>query len=156
MALDILSSAVTAGATFPARYTCEGADISPPLEWRGVPSEAQSLAIIFDDPDAPRGVWCHWVLYDIPADRDGLSEGFAAKTRDPQRDGTQGRNDFGVLGYGGPCPPVGSEHRYYFRLFALDEKLDLPPGANRQQLMERMEGHIVARAELMSRYARQP
>jgi hypothetical protein len=120
-----------------------------------VPERVESLVLICDDPDAPRGVWSHWVLYDIPADRDGLPKDFASAER-TDSDGVQGRNDFGDLGYGGPCPPAGSEHRYYFRLYALDSALGLPSGANRHQVLEALEEHVVDRTELIGRYARQP
>lgn len=156
MAFEINCEAIEAGEEIPTKYTCDGADISPPLSWIDVPGEAKSLALIFDDPDSPNGIWSHWVLYDLPVDRESLSEGFGSAERKPERDGVQGRNDFGKIGYGGPCPSGATEHRYYFRLYALDEALELPPGANRQQLLDRMQGHVVANTEWMGRYTRRP
>jgi Raf kinase inhibitor-like YbhB/YbcL family protein len=153
MTVKLKSPAFDAGGTIPTQYTCEDENISPPLEWHSLPGRVESLVLICDDPDAPRGVWSHWVLYDIPADRDGLPQDFASAER-TDKDGVQGRNDFGDLGYGGPCPPQGSEHRYYFRLYALDSKLGLPPGANRHQVLEQLEEHVVDRTELIGRYAR--
>jgi Raf kinase inhibitor-like YbhB/YbcL family protein len=154
MSLELTSAAFDSGGRIPARYTCEGEDVSPPLAWRGVPREAQSLVLICDDPDSRNGPWSHWVLYDVPADKDGLEGDVPPDARLPWG-GAQGRNDFGNSGYGGPCPsPPGATHHYYFRLYALDASLDLPPGATRQQILERIEGHILARTELMGLFAR--
>lgn len=151
--MEITSSAFASGETIPTRYTCEGVDVSPPLQWTGVPDEAESLTLICDDPDAPGGTWSHWVLYDLPADTNQLEEGVPSGG-EPDVGGTQGRNDFGDVQYGGPCPPPGPAHRYYFRLYALDEKLRLPPGATRQKVLDRLQDHSVAEAELMGRYGR--
>jgi Raf kinase inhibitor-like YbhB/YbcL family protein len=154
MSLELTSAAFEAGGRIPARYTCEGEDVSPPLAWRGVPREARSLVLICDDPDSSNGPWSHWVLYDIPADKDGLEENVSTGVR-LSWGGVQGRNDFGNSGYGGPCPsPPGATHHYYFRLYALDETLGLPPGATRQQVLERIEAHILGRTELMGLFAR--
>lgn len=128
------------------QYTCDGEDVSPPLQWSGVPPEAARLALIVDDPDAPAGTWVHWVLFDMPADLRELPEGGEA--------GVQGQTSFGQVGYGGPCPPGGSEHRYFFRLYALDQALGLPEGASRAEVDAAMEGHILAQAELMGLYGR--
>lgn len=153
MALEISSPAFAASQLIPSKYTCDGANISPPLLWRGVPERTQSFALVMDDPDAPSG-FVHWVLYNIPASVDSLPE--AVPKRDALEDGSlQGRNSANSIGYRGPCPPSGT-HRYYFRLYALDVKLlRLSAGATKQQLLTAMQGHILAQAELMAPYARQ-
>lgn len=151
--MKLTSNAFSSGEAIPARYTCDDQNVSPPLDWVGVPNEAQSLVLICDDPDARAGIWSHWVLYDIPADSNGLPEGVPADER-PSAGGAHGRNDFGNLGYGGPCPPPGPAHTYYFRLYALDEQLNLPSGATRAQVLDRIQDHIVDRTELIGRYAR--
>jgi Raf kinase inhibitor-like YbhB/YbcL family protein len=153
MPIELTSNAFDAGETIPVRYTCDGDDISPPLHWRTIPDEAQSLVLICDDPDSSNGPWAHWVLYDIPPELVELPEGVPRGGR-LSWGGTQGRNTSGDVGYGGPCPPRGPAHHYYFRLYALDEPLDLPPGATRQQVIDRMQGHILDRTELMGLYAR--
>jgi Raf kinase inhibitor-like YbhB/YbcL family protein len=153
MTMQVTSSAFQAGQTIPAKYTCEGADISPPLEWSGVPASAKSLALICDDPDAPVGTWLHWVLYDLPVTATELAEkvppseslSFGAK---------QGINDFKRVGYGGPCPPPGKPHRYCFKLYALDVDLGLKPRATKQELLRAMDGHVLAEAQLMGTYQR--
>jgi hypothetical protein len=153
MAFELTSTAFESEETIPDRYTCEGTDVSPSLEWSGAPENTQGFALICEDPDAPGGTFTHWLLYNIPADRDGLPEGVDT---DPTLSwgAAQGRNDFGNVGYGGPCPPMGSTHRYYFRLYALDQTLDLPPGLSRAQLLDEVEKHAAARTGLMGRYGR--
>jgi hypothetical protein len=153
MAFQLTSTAFESEETIPDRYTCEGADVSPPLSWSDPPEGTKSFALVFEDPDAPGGTFTHWLLYGIPGSRDGLPEGVET---DPTLSwgGKQGRNDFGNVGYGGPCPPMGSEHRYFFRLYALDRELDLPQGASRDQLLDRAEEHAIARTGLMGRYGR--
>lgn len=136
----------------PEKYTCDGADVSPPLKWTGLPEKAASLALICDDPDAPVGTWVHWVYYDIPTDIDILPEDIGPSER-PEKGGTQGRSSFGAIGYGGPCPPGGT-HRYFFKLYALDTVLGLKPGASKQDLLKAMEGHVLEKTELMGRYGR--
>ncbi len=152
MALTLKSAAFAPGAAIPAKYTCDGADLSPPLSWSGAPADAKSFALISDDPDAPAGTWVHWVLWNIPAAATSLAEGIE---KAPQlSDGTrQGVSDFRRPGYGGPCPPSGT-HRYFFRLFALDAMLELPANATRPQLEAAMRGHILAAAELMGTFSR--
>jgi Raf kinase inhibitor-like YbhB/YbcL family protein len=152
MAWSVTSPAFSGGQPIPSRYTCEGADVSPPLAWGEPPAGTASLALISDDPDAPGTTWVHWVAYNLPASSRQLPEGFPP---DPQRpDGTrQGRTDFGRTGYGGPCPPSGT-HRYFFTLYALDTVLGLPPGATKAQLEAAMQGHVLARAQLMGTYKR--
>lgn len=154
MALELTSTAFNSGQTIPAPHTCEGVNISPPLAWRGVPEEAQSLVLICDDPDAPRGTFTHWVLYDMPARLRQLPEGICTEDR-PAIGGTHGRNDFGHNQYEGPCPPRGDPaHHYYFRLYALEETLDLPPGASRAQVLDRIQGHVLDQTELIGLFAR--
>ena len=153
MAISLTSSAFSAGGMIPKKFTCEGADASPALAWSGAPATAQSFALIVDDPDAPAGVWVHWVLYDLPGNSKELAEGVAKQEQLP--DGArQGRNDFAKIGYGGPCPPPGTPHRYYFKLYALDKKLDLKAGVLKAEVEAAMKGHVVAQGELMGRYGR--
>lgn len=140
--LQVTSIAFKADDSIPAKYTCEGADINPPLGIGGIPPNTRSLVLIVDDPDAPRGTWLHWLVWNIPV-------GPLIKEGDVP--GIEGMNDFGRTNYGGPCPPSGS-HRYFFRLFALDNLLDLARGSSRSQLEQAMKGHIVAYGELMGRY----
>jgi len=137
----------------PAKYTCSGANLSPQLAWSAPPPRTASLALIVTDPDAPRGTWVHWVLYNLPAGTRAIPEGLPALGQLP--DGAlQGRNDFGEIGYGGPCPPPGSPHHYVFTLYALDAKLNLPVGATRAQVEAAMQGNILARGELIGLYQR--
>ena len=152
MEMKLESSAFEEGQAIPKQYTCDGVNVSPPLEWRGVPKNAKTLAIICDDPDAPAGTWVHWVLYNLPAGDMGLIEN-APGTEKLTGGGLQGKNDFGKSGYGGPCPPSGT-HRYFFKLYALDAELDLKPGAMKSDLLKAMEGHVVAQGQLMGTYRR--
>ncbi len=154
MAFELRSSAFSAGEAIPDRYTCAGADVSPPLEWANAPEETREFALVCEDPDAPGGTFTHWVLYSIPADRNQLPEDVPAESELPWG-GVQGRNDFGNFGYGGPCPPIGEEHRYFFRLYALDRELDIPPGASRNQLLREIEDQALARAGLQGTFTRQ-
>ena len=153
MALAVSSLAFQEGSKIPARYTCEGQDVSPALTWEEPPAEAQSFALIMDDPDAPGGVFTHWVLFNLPADSRGLSE--AVPTQPQLPDGSlQGKNDFGRIGYGGPCPPPGRPHRYQFTLYALDQTLDLKADASKKQVIDAMRGHILAQGRLTGTYQR--
>ena len=151
--MNITSTAFSAEGAIPKKYTCDGQDVSPPLTWSGAPSSAQSLALIADDPDAPAGTWVHWVLYDLPANTRELAENVPKQEQLPNG-ARQGRNDFRKIGYGGPCPPPGKPHRYYFKLYALDKKLDLKPGATKADVERAMQGHILAQGELIGRYGR--
>lgn len=154
MAFELTSTAFKAGDTIPAKHSCEGADVSPPLAWTDPPPGTKSLALVCDDPDAPVGTWVHWVLHGLPATARSLAEGVPPKaTLD---DGSaQGTNDFKRKGYGGPCPPRGHGfHRYFFRLYALDAKPEPGPGATKQALLEAMEGHVLGQVELVGRYRR--
>jgi Raf kinase inhibitor-like YbhB/YbcL family protein len=150
--MRLFSPAFSEGETIPAKYTCDGENMSPALEWADVPEGTRTFALILDDPDAPSGLFLHWLIWNIPGTEKGMADGVG------EEDGTasgglQGRNGFGKLGYGGPCPPGGT-HRYYFHLFALDTDLDAPPGSTRERIERAMQGHVLATAELMGRYTR--
>lgn len=150
--MEIKSPAFKEGELIPSKYTCDGPDISPPLEWSDAPAGTRSFALISDDPDAPVGTWVHWVIFNIPANVNRLDEDIPKK--DVLSNGArQGRNDFGRFGYGGPCPPGGT-HRYYFKLYALDKELDLKAGSTKRDLLKAMEGHVLAEAYLMGKYKR--
>jgi len=136
----------------PSKFTCDGKDISPPLSWSNLPNGSKSIVLIFDDPDAPVGTWVHWVIYNIPPDSNNLEEN-VPKDRELKNGAKQGRNDFGKIGYGGPCPPEGT-HRYYFKLYAIDTILDLKTGTNKEKLENAMKGHIIAKAQLIGKYKR--
>lgn len=152
MAMHLSSKAFKGGYAIPKEYTCDGDDISPPLEWTSVPDDAMTLALIADDPDAPNGTWVHWVLYNLPAHILEIPANLPPK--DQLENGTiQGINDFKNIGYGGPCPPGGT-HRYVFKLYALDKELDLAAGATTRQLLQAMEGHILDRAQFMGTYSK--
>ncbi len=153
MTFAISSSAFSAGEAIPKKFTCDGPDVSPKLAWSDPPAKPQSFALIMDDPDAPGGTWVHWVLYDLPADTKELAEA-VAKQEQLANGARQGRNDFGKVGYGGPCPPPGKPHRYFFKLYALDAKLNLKAGASKADVERAMKSHILAQAELMGRYSR--
>jgi len=144
--MKITSSAFHEGANIPSKFTCDGSDTSPPLQIAGVPSAAKSLVLIVDDPDAPGGLFTHWLVWNIPPQTGSIAEGSA-----PQ--GVQGANDFGKSGYRGPCPPPGT-HRYSFKIFALDRELELHSGAKRSQVDAAMKGHVIAQGELVGRYAK--
>jgi len=152
MDIKVTSTAFEEGGMIPAQYTADGADVSPPLAWSGIPEGTQSLALICDDPDAPMGTWVHWVLYNLPATMTGLPENVSADA-ELAGGGLHGVNDFRRYGYGGPAPPSGT-HRYYFKLYALDMMLDVQPGLNKDELLKAMEGHILAEGQLMGRYRR--
>lgn len=151
--LSLSSPAFDDGGAIPAQYTCDGQDISPPLEWSGPPSGTESFALIADDPDAPAGTWVHWVIYDLPAETRGLPEGVPAEDH-LTSGGVQGINSWPKTGYGGPCPPSGT-HRYFFRLYALDVALGADPGLGKVELLAAMEGHLLAEAQLVGTYVRQ-
>jgi Raf kinase inhibitor-like YbhB/YbcL family protein len=158
LTIRLNSPAFSDGGSIPRIHTCDGGDRSPPLEWSGVPATARSLALVVDDPDAPGGTWSHWVVFGLSTDVHALAEGVSATdtiSTDGGASARQGVNDFGKVGYGGPCPPGGT-HRYFFRLYALDRELDLPRGATRADVLRAIEGHIVAEGRLVGRYARSP
>ena len=153
MAFELTSPVFKSGEFISDKYTGEGEDISPPLEWTDPPGATKGFALICDDPDAAMGTWVHWVLYDIPADKRNLPEGVKKDSVLP--DGSmQGMTNFGSPGYGGPYPPPGPAHRYFFRLYALGAKLDLKPGLTKKALLERLKGQIIAEAELVGKYRR--
>jgi len=151
MAFTLKVTGFGEGASIPKRFTCDGEDLSPALEWSGEPSATHGFALIMDDPDAPSGTWNHWLLWDIPTQVHSLSEGFQ-----PGSVGASGKNDFGRLGYGGPCPPKGhGAHRYQFTLYALDRAdAGLRAGAKRADLDRALKGHVLALAQYMGRYGR--
>ncbi len=156
MAFSLTSSAFKEGAAVPVKYTCDGPDLSPPLTWSGAPQGTAAFALIADDPDAPAGTWVHWVLYDLPPSVSELPEN-VPKTEAPGNlaGALQGKNDFRRSGYGGPCPPPGPAHRYFFKLYALDAKLRLKGGASKQDVERAVQGHVLGTAQLMGTYARQ-
>lgn len=153
MALQLTTTAFSPGGSIPKKHTCDGADVSPTLSWNEPPAGTHAFALIMDDPDAPVGIWVHWVFYDLPAGTRSLAEGLP-KRPELAGGGLQGRNDFRKIGYGGPCPPAGAAHRYFFKLYALDSKTGLKPGATKADLERAMKGHILAQAEFMGRYQR--
>jgi len=146
----LASSAFTEGEAIPRQYTCAGINISPPLEWTGIPKSAKTIAIIADDPDASAGTWVHWVIYNLPADTIGMIENLPP-TEEIKGGGLQGKNDFEKIGYGGPCPPSGT-HRYFFKIYALDSELPLKSGATKADVEKAMSGRVLAQAQLMGTY----
>jgi Raf kinase inhibitor-like YbhB/YbcL family protein len=144
--ISVTTPAFQAGGDIPAKFTCNGANANPELKINGVPNEAKSLVLIVDDPDAPRGLFTHWIVWNIDPKTTDIGENSAPAG------GVQGTNDFGKRNYGGPCPPSGT-HRYFFKIFALDAKVDLKPSARRAELDGAMRGHILAQGELMARYS---
>jgi Raf kinase inhibitor-like YbhB/YbcL family protein len=154
MDFKLTSTSFEAGQTIPTRYTCEGDDISPQLSWTGTPPGTRSLALICEDPDAPRGLFTHWVLYNMPSDQTQLPEALESDER-TATGRIQGRNDFGNTGYGGPCPPHGDQpHRYFFRLYALSKLLPVTLGTTRQQILDQMQGAVLAQTEWMGTFGR--
>jgi len=153
MALELFSPAFQPNSMIPSQYTCDGLDVSPPLQWKNIPSGTKSFALIMDDPDAPVGLWVHWVLYNIPVEITSLPENLP-KTETinvNQHTLTQGKNSWPKIGYGGPCPP-DREHRYFFKLYALKEKTNFPAGLTAKQLEEKIKTLIIEKAELMGIY----
>jgi Raf kinase inhibitor-like YbhB/YbcL family protein len=153
MAIKLTSVAFEEGMPIPPKHTGQGDDVSPALQWTGVPAGAKSLALICDDPDAPAGTWVHWVIWNIPPEAAGLPEAVPQKVELP--DGSkQGMNDFRQTGYGGPMPPAGKAHRYFFKVYALDIRPDLKPGTTKDKLLDAMKGHLLAEGQLMGTYQR--
>ena len=142
--IKVFSSAFESNGIIPRKYTCDGKNINPPLEFQGIPDEAESLVLIVDDPDAPMKTFTHWIVWNI---------GPVAKIEEDSIPGIEGITDFRKIGYGGPCPPSGT-HRYFFRIYALDKQLELKEGASRKELESEMIGHIIAEGELMGKYSR--
>lgn len=153
MAFVLSSSSFSNGGNIAKRFTCDGADVSPELAWTEPPPGTRTFALLVDDPDAPVGNWNHWTMWNLPPGARGLPEGIG-KAASLDDGSEQGLNDFGKTGYNGPCPPPGKAHRYYFKVFALDEKLHLTAGAGKHELEAAMKGHIFGQAEWMGRYGR--
>ena len=151
--IEIKSNAFEEGGMIPRKYTCDAEDVSPPLSWTLPPEGTKSLVIICDDPDAPMGTWVHWVLYNLSPDVTELPEGVPAD-KTVLGGATQGTNDFRRIGYGGPCPPRGPAHRYFFKLYAVDSEPELRPGARKKEVLRAIEGHILAEGQLIGRYKR--
>ncbi len=153
MMLKLESASFPNGEAIPVKHTCDGEDLSPPLSWSAAPEGTKGFALICDDPDAPIMTWVHWIVYSLPAERRSLPED--VKRVRQLSDGTrQGMNSWKRIGYGGPCPPRNSTHRYFFRLYALGREMDLGPGAAKKELLRAMEGAVLAQAELMGTYRR--
>ena len=153
MSIEVTSTAFRPGEAIPKQYTGDGANQSPPLRRSQPPAGTKSLALICDDPDVPCATWVHWVLYDLPADTRELEEGVPT-TATLSSGAKQGKSDFGDLGYGGPAPPRGKPHRYFFKLYALDSTVGLASGATKAELEHAMKGHILAEGQLMGTYQR--
>jgi Raf kinase inhibitor-like YbhB/YbcL family protein len=154
MNIPVTSTAFAESRPVPDKYTCTGRNVSPPLQWNNAPPGVKSFALIADDPDAPVGTWVHWVLYNLPPVTMSLAENLPPTPELP--DGSrQGVNDFGQPGYGGPCPPAGKPHRYFFKIYALDTVLSLKSGATKKELLKAMDGHVLAQGQLMGTYQRQ-
>jgi Raf kinase inhibitor-like YbhB/YbcL family protein len=151
--MQLTSAAFKNNESIPQQYTCEGKNISPPLAWTGAPAGTRSFVLIVDDPDAPHGVWTHWVVFDLPADTMGLPED-TPRSQSITGNAKQGTNDFKQVGYGGPCPPPGKSHRYYFKLYALDSMLDLKPGSSKKQVEAALANHVLAQGQLIGTYQR--
>jgi len=150
--MEVKSPAFEHEGMIPDKYTCDGKNVSPPLEWYEAPHGTKSFALICDDPDAPMGTWVHWVVYDIPKSI-GKLPAHTPPEKSLTNGGRQGTNDFHKIGYGGPCPPAGT-HRYFFKLYALDICVELDAGATKEQLLRAMKGHILEEAKLMGTYRR--
>jgi Raf kinase inhibitor-like YbhB/YbcL family protein len=153
MSIQITSAAFVDGQPIPVKYTCEGQDMSPPLKWSNAPANTKSFALIADDPDAPAGTWVHWVLYDLPATATELAEN-TPKSQQLPNGAKQGLNSWPHLGYGGPCPPPGRPHHYFFKIYALDQMLGLKSVATKKDLLKAMEGRVLAEGQLIGTYQR--
>ena len=153
MQIQLSSTAFKDGETIPVIYTCDGKNVSPPLSWTEPPQGSKSFALIVDDPDAPAGTWVHWVVFNLPPSMNSISEG-ASSSGNQEPFGTAGMNSFQKRGYGGPCPPKGKSHRYFFKLYSLDIMLGLKTGASKADVEKAMQGHILAQGQLMGTYSR--
>jgi Raf kinase inhibitor-like YbhB/YbcL family protein len=151
--LTVSSKAFASGQGIPAKYSCQGEDVSPPIKWQGEPAETKSFALICDDPDAPAGTWVHWVIYNLPSGVSYMPENMP-KTETLPGGSAQGRNSFRNIGYGGPCPPAGKAHRYFFKLYALDATLTFESTPDKESLLTAMRGHILAQGQLMGTFQR--
>ena len=150
--MKLTSAAFKEGGMIPKKYSCDDEDISPPLNWENIPSKTKELAMICDDPDAPMGTWVHWVIYKISPQVKGLTENIPTEKK-LSSGMVQGMNDFGRIGYGGPCPPGGT-HRYFFKIYALDAVINLEPGATKAQVLRAIQGHILEETQLIGKYKR--
>lgn len=150
--LNVTSPAFEDGAKIPPKYTADGANVSPPLNWQEIPEGAQSIVIIADDPDAPMGTWVHWLIWNIPAGEAGIRENVPSAEA-LANGAVQGTTSFNRVGYGGPAPPSGT-HRYYFKVYAIDKQLDLAPEARKADVEKAMQGHILAQGQMMGRYSK--
>ncbi len=150
--MKLTSPAFEPNQLIPSQYTCDGEDISPALDWDDPPEGTESLALICDDPDAPGKTWVHWIVYNLPNSAHSLPENVSSSIS-PLSESVQGKNDFKQVKYGGPCPPSGT-HRYFFKLYALDSKLNLESGATKAQVEAAMTGHILGKAQLIGLYSR--
>lgn len=150
--MKLTSTAFKEGGLIPKKYTCDDEDLSPPLTWENIPEKTKQLALICEDPDAPMGIWVHWVVYKITPGTERLDEN-TPPDKNIYGGAVQGVNDFGRIGYGGPCPPGGT-HRYFFKLYALDTFINLEPGATKASLLKAMQGHILEETRLMGKYKR--
>lgn len=153
MPIKLTSTAFKEGGDIPKKHTCDGTDISPHLSWESIPANIKSIALICDDPDAPMGTWVHWVIFNIPPKDVEIAEN-VMKEKELKNGAKQGENDFGKIGYGGPCPPGGSKHRYFFKIYALDTFLELNAGITKEELVSAMESHILDEGKLMAKYGR--
>jgi Raf kinase inhibitor-like YbhB/YbcL family protein len=153
MSISVTSEAFEHEEEIPRRYTCDGENLSPPLSWGPLPGNTKSVALIVDDPDAPAGVFTHWVLFNMPPDVSELPEGLPGREK-LENGALQGQNGFGKTGYGGPCPPKGSPHHYYFTVYALDSVVNLQAGASKKGLLDAMSGHVLGRGQLVGVYER--
>ncbi len=152
MVIKISSTVFGEGETIPTRYSCNGMNLSPPLNWENIPEDTVSIALILEDPDAPGGLFTHWIIFNLPADIMGLPEHVMG--RELMDDGSKhGMNDFGLVGYSGPCPPRGTHH-YFFKIYALDMKLDLPPLIKRGEFLEAIKDHVLDKGQLMGVFTR--
>lgn len=153
--MNLTSTAFADGSPIPAKYTCDGADVSPPLAWSGAPAATKSVALIMDDPDAPGGTWVHWVLWNLPASFASLPENVPrTETLNSLGGALQGKNSWPKIGYYGPCPPPGKPHRYFFKVYALDATLGLKSGATKADVENAMHGHVLGQAQVMGTYGR--
>jgi Raf kinase inhibitor-like YbhB/YbcL family protein len=151
MTFELTSAALREGQPIPRQYSGEGANVSPPLKWSEPPAQTKGFALLCEDPDAPRGTFTHWILFNLPAEVRELSEDQPQGNR-LANGAAQGTNDFGKVGYGGPKPPPGKPHRYHFRLYALDQPLPLEPGTKRNEFLTALQGHVLGEVQLTGTY----